>query len=51
MSSYKKLTCDNYYGNLYTIIFTLSSGESIKLEPWDYTYNKLVTNYQGELVY
>ena len=43
MSSGEKHTCDYYYSILNTIQFSFSSGESIKLEPWDYTYNKFTT--------
>ena len=46
-SKYTNKTCDYYYPELPTIEFDFSSGESIKLEPWDYTYNKLDEDSDG----
>ena len=46
-SKYTNKTCDYYYPELPTIEFDFSSGESIKLEPWDYTYNKLENDGDG----
>ena len=46
-SKYTNKTCDYYYPELPTIEFDFSSGESIKLEPWDYTFNKLENDDDG----
>ena len=47
-SKYTNKTCDYYYPELPTIEFDFTSGESIKLEPWDYTYNKVENDSDGK---